>query len=324
VVLAVSSKNADETARTPFRSHPEMLLREEHIAVFQANWNDKATNIQAIASELSLGIDAMVLLDDNPAERALVRRLLPQVAVPELPDDPALYARTLLAAGYFESLGLSAEDMQRAAFYQDNARRVTLREQAGDVDAYLASLDMVMTVTPFDATGRARIAQLIAKSNQFNLTTRRYSEADVAKMEGDTDCLALQIRLEDCFGDNGMISVVICRRCDAGWHIDTWLMSCRVLGRKVEQAVLAVLCAEAAGRGIRRLIGSYLPSGRNGLVEKHYEKLGFSLLERKEDGATTWTLDVKALPLGDLPIKVRTGAGLCDPEYAEDRGMALA
>lgn len=141
VVLAVSSKNTDETARTPFRRHPEMLLREEHIAVFQANWNDKATNIQAIAAELSLGLDAMVLLDDNPIERALVRRLLPQVAVPELPDDPALYARTLLAAGYFESLGISAEDMQRAAFYQDNARRVALRGQAGDVDAYLASLD---------------------------------------------------------------------------------------------------------------------------------------------------------------------------------------
>jgi FkbH-like protein len=304
VVLAVSSKNADETARGPFRKHPEMLLREEHIAVFQANWNDKATNIRAIASELSLGLDAMVLLDDNPAERALVREMLPQVAVPELPDDPALYARTLMAAGYFESNGISAEDMQRAVFYQDNARRVALRNQAGDLDAYLASLDMVMTVRRFDETGRTRIAQLIAKSNQFNLTTRRYSEADVAKMERDANCFPLQIRLADRFGDNGMISVVICRRRDEDWHIDTWLMSCRVLGRKVEQAILAVICAEAAARGIRRLVGSYLPSGRNGLVEHHYKNLGFTSIEQRTDGATVWALEADALPSCHVPIKV--------------------
>lgn len=325
VVLAVSSKNTDETARMPFRRHPEMLMREEHIAVFQANWNDKARNIRAIADELSLGLDAMVLLDDNPVERALVRRLLPQVAVPELPDDPALYARTLLAAGYFESLGISTEDMQRAAFYQNNARRVALRGQAGDVDAYLASLDMVMTVGRFDVTGRTRIAQLIAKSNQFNLTTRRYSEAEVAKIERDEDSLPLQIRLADRFGDNGMISVVICRRRDADWHIDTWLMSCRVLGRRVEQAVLAILCAEAAERGIHRLIGSYLPSGRNDLVKDHYENLGFSLLERKEGGATVWTFDVDALPPCDLPIKVQyMEAGLRDAEYAGEKKVAVA
>ena len=141
-----------------------MLLKEDHLAVFQANWNDKATNIKAIAQELSLGLDAMVFLDDNPVERGLVREMLPQVAVPEVPDDPALFARTLAAAGYFEALAFSAEDRMRAEMYQSNARRVELQKQAGDLDAYLASLDMEIHFTPFDDIGRARISQLINKS----------------------------------------------------------------------------------------------------------------------------------------------------------------
>ena len=304
VVLAVSSKNNDEIARTPFREHPEMLLHEEHIAVFQANWNDKATNIKAIAAELSLGLDAMVLLDDNPVERALVRRILPQVAVPELPSDPALYARALMSAGYFESIGFSDEDRRRATFYQQNARRVALQSQACDLDAYLASLEMRMQIQPFDGAGRARIAQLIAKSNQFNLTTRRYSEAEIAEIERDPNCFALQIRLSDCFGDNGMISVVICRLREADWEMDTWLMSCRVLGRKVEQAILEVLCEQAAVRGIRRLIGTYRPTERNALVKDHYANLGFSLLESESNGITVWALDTDSLPSKDLPITI--------------------
>ena len=304
IVLAVSSKNTDEVARRPFREHPEMLLREDHLAVFQANWNDKATNIQAIASELSLGLDAMVFLDDNPMERDLVRRMLPQVAVPELPADPALYARTLLAAGYFEAITFSAEDRQRAAFYQDNARRVNLQKQAGDLDAYLASLNMRMTLQPFDETGRARIAQLINKSNQFNLTTRRYTEADVAAAQADPDAFSLQVRLADTFGDNGMISVLLCRRTGEDWDIDTWLMSCRVLGRKVEQAVLQELVDQARQRGIRRLIGTYLPTEKNRLVEDHYAKLGFTKLDDLANGGTVWSLDVDAAQTVTLPIAV--------------------
>ena len=311
VVLAVSSKNNDEIARQPFAKHPEMLLREEHVAVFQANWQDKASNIKAIAAELNLGLDSMVFLDDNPVERELVRTLAPEVAVPELPSDPALYARTLLAAGYFESIGFSEEDKQRAQLYRDNARRVALEKQAGDVDGYLASLDMRLTLQPFDDTGRARIAQLINKSNQFNLTTRRYTEADVARLQHDADAFTLQVRLADTFGDNGMISVLICRRTDDVWDIDTWLMSCRVLGRKVEQAVLAELVEQARACGVRSLEGSYLPTEKNSLVENHYEKLGFELLERSDDGATRWRLDVGAsAPHSELPMQVqRIGFG---------------
>jgi FkbH-like protein len=306
IVLAVSSKNTDEIARRPFRDHPEMLLREDHIAVFQANWNDKATNISAIAQELSLGLDAMVFLDDNPVERNLVRQLLPQVAVPELPENPALYARTLLAAGYFEAIAFSEEDKRRAALYQDNARRVALQKQAGDVDGYLASLDMQLTLSAFDDTGRARIAQLINKSNQFNLTTRRYTEAEVAAAEQDPDVFTLQVRLADSFGDNGMISVLICRREQDAWDIDTWLMSCRVLGRKVEAAVLGELVSAGRAAGVSRLLGRYLPTEKNQLVADHYQKLGFELLERREDGSTLWQLRLDRATVPDsLPMKIR-------------------
>jgi FkbH-like protein len=301
IVLAVSSKNDDEIARLPFRSHPEMVLREEHIAVFQANWNDKATNIKAIAEELSLGLDAMVFLDDNPTERGLVRRLLPQVAVLELSEDPSLYARTLMASGYFEAVTFSAEDRDRADFYRDNARRVALQKQAGDVDAYLASLEMVISFRPFDDLGRARITQLINKSNQFNLTTRRYTEAEVRDVGRDPDCYTLQVGLTDIYGNNGMISVVICRTNRSDWHIDTWLMSCRVLGRRVENAILRELVAEARRRGIDRIIGAYRPTTRNKMVEDHYAKLGFSMMERREDGTVLWELDAASASAEDVP-----------------------
>ena len=308
VVLAVSSKNNDETARLPFQKHPEMLLREDHIAVFQANWNDKATNIQAIAKELSLGLESMVFLDDNPVERGLVRRILPEVAVPELPEDPALYARTLLAAGYFEAVAYSNEDRQRAGFYQDNARRVALSNLAGDLSAYLDSLNMTITFQPFDEIGRARISQLINKSNQFNLTTRRYSELEVAEAERDPDSFTLQVRLSDTFGDNGMISVLICRTVGDDWHVDTWLMSCRVLGRKAENAVLQEVVMNARTRGIRHIRGVYLPTERNKLVADHYPKLGFTALEHRADGSTVWQLDVASYVPQIFPMSVvRTG-----------------
>jgi FkbH-like protein len=304
IVLAVSSKNNDETARLPFQKHPEMLLRENHLAVFQANWNDKATNIRAIAAELSLGLESFVFLDDNPAERRLVRDMLPEVAVPELPDDPAFYARTLLAAGYFEAIAYSPEDQKRADFYQDNARRVALQRATGDLEAYLATLNMTITFQPFDEVGRARIAQLISKSNQFNLTTRRYSEAQVAEIEEDPNCFTLQVRLVDTFGDNGMISVVICRQDGLVWQIDTWLMSCRVLGRRVEQAVLQELVLHARASGIESLIGTYRPTERNRLVEDHYAKLGFREFERNADGSTVWTLNIAEWKELSLPMQV--------------------
>ena len=305
IVLAVSSKNTDEVARAPFEKHPEMLLKLDHIAVFQANWNDKATNIQAIAEELSLGLDAMVFLDDNPVERGLVRKLLPQVAVPELPEEPAYYARTLAAGGYFEAVAFASEDLKRAGFYQDNARRAGLQKQVGGVDAYLTSLEMSITFQPFDATGRARIVQLINKSNQYNLTTRRYTDPEVTEAENDASVFTLQVRLADIFGDNGMISVVICRPGEAGeWEIDTWLMSCRVLGRKVEHMVLREILGHARVAGIHKLMGVYRPTERNKLVVDHYAKLGFAKAGEEESGLTRWELLVEAADPASAPMKV--------------------
>jgi FkbH-like protein len=305
IVLAVSSKNTDEVARTPFEQHPEMLLKLDHIAVFQANWNDKATNIQAIAEELNLGLDAMVFLDDNPAERGLVRKLLPQVNVPELPEDPAYYVRTLAAGGYFEAVTFATEDLKRAGFYQDNAKRASLQKQVGGVDAYLASLDMTITFQPFDATGRARIVQLINKSNQYNLTTRRYTDPEVLDAELDPEVFTLQVRLADIFGDNGMISVVICRPAAEGvWEFDTWLMSCRVLGRKVEHMVLREILEHARAAGIHKLTGTYKPSDRNKLVVEHYAKLGFTKTYEDETGLTKWELLVDSANPESAPMNV--------------------
>jgi FkbH-like protein len=302
IALVVSSKNEDVTARLPFRKHPEMLLREEHFAVFQANWKDKASNIAAIAQTLNLGLDAFVFLDDSPVERELVRRTLPDVAVPELPEDPALYTLALTAGGYFEATRLSEDDRRRAAFFEGNARRVALQAEIADLDSYLASLNMEITFEPFDDVGRTRIAQLISKSNQFNLTTHRYSEAEVGRLAADPEVFTLQVRLTDTVGDNGMISVIVCRK-DAQdtWTIDTWLMSCRVLGRRVEQMVLREIGRHAALVGVRRLIGEYLPTDRNMMVKDLYGKLGFTQILEEQNGATRWELqlpvDIKAAPM---------------------------
>lgn len=304
VVLAVSSKNEDATARTPFREHADMLLKEDHIAVFQANWIDKATNLATIAEALTLGRDALVFVDDNPAERMQVRREHPEIAVPELPEDAALYARAVNAAGYFEALAFSDDDRSRSVFYKDNARRLQLQGSASSLDAYHASLDMVATFQPFDPVGRARISQLINKSNQFNLTTRRYSEAQVAAMEADPARFTLQARLADVFGDNGMISVVVADKGGESWEIDTWLMSCRVLGRRMEEAVLAELVREARAAGASHLVGRFIPSDKNMMVARHYEKLGFAKVSEADTGETVWRLSLADAAERDLPMRI--------------------
>ncbi len=304
VVLAVCSKNDDANARLPFHSHPDMALCEEHIAVFQANWFDKASNLEAIARRLDLGLDAMVLLDDNPAERAQVRTALPMVAVPELPADPAQFSRILSWAGYFEAVTFSADDRRRAEQYRANAERAQLKETVRDLGDYLASLEMTLSVAPFDSAGRGRIAQLINKSNQFNLTTRRRTEAELAELAADPAVFTLQARLVDRFGDNGMIGVAICRPAAADWEIDTWLMSCRVLGRRVENAVLAEIAAAARAARAKGLVGRFIASGRNEMVRDHYAKLGFTPQGDQPDGSTLWRLDLAGWEAPALPMRV--------------------
>lgn len=291
ILLAVSSKNTDEVAREPFRSHPEMLVREKHIVAFQANWKDKASNIAAIAQELNIGLDSLVFVDDNPVERDQIRQALPQVLVPELSSDPSDYARRTLATGAFEAVAFLQEDKTRSETYKANAQRLALKSDAINMEDYLVSLEMEIHFDPFDQTGRSRIAQLINKSNQYNLTTRRYTESDVAQVEEDPGAFTLQVRLKDKFGDNGMISVIICRpEGPDTWLIDTWLMSCRVLGRRVEHMVLQEILHHAKAAGVRRLVGEWRPSGRNDMVRDHYGKLGFAQAGEGPDGSTLWTL----------------------------------
>jgi FkbH-like protein len=303
IILCVSSKNDEAIALDAFRNHPEMILREDDIVAFRVNWEDKAANIKAIADAIDLGLDSFVFLDDNPAERKRVRDALPAVAVPELPEDPSEWLGLFQAAGYFEQSGFSKEDQLRAGFYKANALRSAQLERIGDHDEYLRSLGMTLSIAPFESAGRKRIAQLISKSNQFNLTTRRYSEAEIEAMQSNSEVLTVQARLEDIFGDNGMISAVICRQTGRNWEVDTWIMSCRVLGRRVEETILQYLVEQARVRGITEIIGRYIPTAKNGLVRDHFDKLGFAQTG-SQNGETTWQLAIASYCEKNLPLKV--------------------
>lgn len=311
VILAVCSKNDEGVARAAFSQHPEMVLRHQDFACFMANWSDKATNLRTIARRLNIGLDSMVFVDDNPAERAIIRQELPEVAVPELPEDVTYYPTRIAAAGYFEAASLTQDDLSRSRSYASNSDRDAALEAATDMEGYLQSLQMRMIARPIGSLDRARAAQLINKSNQFNLTTRRRTEQELEALLRDPDVLTFSFRLSDRFGDNGLISVILAKP-DARWGagtlvIDTWLMSCRVLGRGVEAAALASLIDAAAKAGFSTLIGEFRPSGRNGMVEKHYEQLGFSPVPHpSEDGeaATFWSLAVHdaSLPVHHIEI----------------------
>ncbi len=289
VILAVCSKNDEANAIEPFEHHPEMVLKRSDIACFVANWTDKAQNIRDIAAMLNIGLDSLVFADDNPAERAIVRRELPMVAVPELPEDPTLWPSTLAAAGYFESLRLTKEDLERSGQYQANLQRTSLLASASDIEGYLRSLEMRAIWSRFDRIGQARTVQLINKTNQFNLTTRRITDEEVAALIDDERALTLQIRLTDTFGDNGVIAIVI-GLFEPGTRdirIDTWLMSCRVLGRRMEEETLNLVVAQARALGAERLIGVYRPTPKNHMVRDHYHRLGFT---PAGDDGTEWVL----------------------------------
>jgi len=288
VILAVCSKNDLENARAPFERHPDMVLKLEDIACFVANWSDKAGNLRAIAEQLNIGVDSLVFVDDNPFERTIVRRELPQVAVPELHEDPAFYARSIADGGYFETLRVTTEDFERGGQYRANIARETLRASTTDLEGYLKSLGMELRWLPFDQVGLQRIVQLTNKTNQFNLTTRRYTEAGILAIMSTPGALTLQLRLLDQFGDNGVIGIVIGKPEGGDLLLDTWLMSCRVLGRQVEEATMNLVAERACELGAQRLVGEYLPTKKNGMVREHYRKLGFECAASDESGASRW------------------------------------
>jgi FkbH-like protein len=308
VILAVCSKNDEKIALEPFEKHPEMVLKKTDIVYFAANWNDKASNIRLIAKQLNIGLDSLVFVDDNPYERNQVRDELPMVAVPEMPEDPALYPDCLVSAGYFEAIALTSEDLIRSEQYQKNIEREKSQASFADISEYLKSLDMELIWGPFDPLSLPRVVQLINKTNQFNLTTRRYSEEEIKRFSADPKAVTLRCRLTDRFGDNGIIGIMIALEKEADdWVVDTWLMSCRVLGRKVEQAMLDLLVQEVSGRGGKRLMGRYIPTEKNGMVKDHYAGLGFESLGQDAGGETRWGLKAESKKKFDYSIQIKKG-----------------
>jgi FkbH-like protein len=273
VLLAVCSKNNFDDAVLPFRQHPEMVLREQDIAVFTANWKSKDENLRKIAAALNIGLDAMVFVDDNPAERSRVRQNLPQVEVVEMPADPALYISAVSRLALFETLAITREDRLRTASIRENLERKTLESTAGSVDDYLAQLDIKIQLTPFDEVNLPRIVQLINKTNQFNLTTRRRADAEVRGLLA-AGAYTQAMRASDRFGDSGLTGVLIAIPEDGGLRVDTWLMSCRVLGRRLEEAMFAALVRYAAENRCTHITGEYIPSAKNSQVADLYDRLG--------------------------------------------------
>jgi FkbH-like protein len=276
ILLAVCSKNDHDKAIEPFEKHPEMVLRMKDIVSFKANWQPKSENIRQIAGELNLGLDSLVFIDDNPAEIEIVRQFVPEVETVLLSEDPSEYVGALQDTRYFEPKNVTAEDLERVGQYKQEAERQELFAAVTDMDAYLESLGMEAVIREFRAVDVPRISQLINKSNQFNLTTRRRTEAQVQAAMADPAYFGFTVRLADRFGDHGLISIVIGKVDGEETEVDTWLMSCRVLKRQVEEEVLNELVRLALLRGCSRIKGVYLPSAKNGMVRNHYEGLGFS------------------------------------------------
>jgi FkbH-like protein len=309
IVLTVCSKNNHENAILPFREHPEMVLREEHITMFVANWDDKAKNIQLIKETLNIGYDSMVFLDDNPFERNLVRQLLPEVIVPELPEDPALYVKSLCELNLFETASFSSLDAQRTSLYKSAAQREETKRDFASLDDYLASLEMQIEIRRFNDFDLPRIAQLMQRSNQFNLATRRYPESECgAFMRDEAGFYPFSVSLRDRFGDYGLISVVVVRFADDAAMIDEYLMSCRVLQRGVEQYVMNHIFEVVGARGLKRVEGIYIPTKKNGMVREFYKQFGFDPIGSAPE-ADRWSLRVdRYVPTATHLAPFATGA----------------
>jgi len=291
VILAVCSKNNYADAMAVIESHPEMLLRPRHFAALKINWNDKAQNLREIAAELNIGVDALAFLDDSPAERVLIRSELPEVTVIELPDDPMSYAQTLRNCPAFERLSLSEEDRNRGHYYAEQRHRTESRQSATSLEDFYHSLDQEVEVAKVNSQTLARVAQLTQKTNQFNLTTRRYSEQQIAEMAADSNHCVYSARVKDRFGDHGLVGVVVIREAGDTWEIDSFLLSCRVIGRTVETAILSFIADEARVIGVKQLRGWFLPTKKNVPAQDFYPSHHFQMLNETENGSL-WAINL--------------------------------
>ena len=290
VLLAVCSKNDEAVAKSGF-AHPDSVLKLEDLSAFKANWEPKHENLIEAARELNLGTDSFVFVDDNPAERAIVAAQAPGVAVPDVGSDVASFIPLIDAGRFFEAVSLSKEDLGRAAMYASRSKQAALQSRFASYGEYLDSLEMVAEIDAFQPVYLDRIAQLTNKTNQFNLTTRRCTPAEMQAFALDPAYMTLYGRLSDRFADNGLVTVILGRKQDGALHLDLWLMSCRVLKRDMEAAMLDVLVERASATGLSALVGYYVPTSKNGMVADHYERLGFERLG-EANGTTTWRLEI--------------------------------
>jgi FkbH-like protein len=295
ILLAVCSKNDHANAIAPFEENMEMVLNLEDIAVFVANWENKASNILNIQQKLNIGLDSMVFLDDNPFERNLVRELLPQVIVPEIGEDPSDYIRVICELNLFETNSHTDEDAQRTEFYRTEAQRESAKDNSASFEEFLQSLNMKIDVNRFSESNIPRITQLFQRSNQFNLTTNRYTQAQCDEMMVDYEhYLPLTASLKDRFGDHGLISIVVLRPdyAEGTMYICDWLMSCRVLKRGVEEYLMNYVVQETQSRGLKRVYGEYIPTAKNAMVKEFYAGFDFEKIRKDAEDRFEWLLDV--------------------------------
>jgi FkbH-like protein len=291
VLLAVASKNDPDKAREAVEQHPEMVLRMDDFVSFKASWDPKSDSLRDMAFSLGLGLDSFVFVDDNPAEIEIVRQFAPEVTTILLGDDPASYVAQLADCRLFEPTTVTSDDARRTDQYAHERSREALRASTTDMDAYLLSLEMEGTIAPFDPADLPRIAQLVNKSNQFNLTTRRRTESELRAIAESNDHAAFSFRLRDRFSDHGLIAVVIGTVAGGKMNIDTWLMSCRVLKRQVEEETMNAIVVIAAARRAGVVPGEYLPTKKNAMVRDLLPRMGFSLVQER-DGALEFALEV--------------------------------
>ena len=301
VLLTVASKNELSTAMEAIDKHPEMLLRESDLAAVKINWNPKPDNISLMANELSLGLDSFVFIDDNPAETLAVQQFLPEVNCLTLTMDVSEFASRLSDQNWFEPLSLTDEDKKRSLQYHQEKERRVLKNSVTDLKSYLTSLEMVGRFETISDKNLQRVGQLINKSNQFNLTTRRKTEAEIHSLEKHS--LNFAVRLRDRFGDYGLISVVLGSMVDGALEIETWVMSCRVLGRQVEELILNEVVRRALENKINSLKGVFIPTAKNALVKNLYTKLGFIEEDLREDGQV-FSIDLNKYQFRHTEIRI--------------------
>ncbi len=304
VILGVNSKNDEENALAGL-NHPDGPLKPDDFVSIKANWNPKSENLFAMSQELSLGIDSFVFADDNPAEREIVQQQFPGVAVPVF-DNVENYIRAIDREGYFEVTNFSSEDVKKTDLYKARSQAAAQMASFNDYGEYLDSLDMTAYINPFEKIYVQRIAQLTNKSNQFNLTTLRCSEDDIERYGQDPNYICYSGKLVDKFADNGIVTVVVGERVDSALHMRLWLMSCRVLKREMENAMMDTVVATAKTQGIDTIYGYYYPTAKNAMVKDFYEQFGFTLENEDEQGNRTWKLDVAAYKNGCSHIRIET------------------